>query len=63
MTGAEIYILTNGGVLLLLLGQMLRIERRFGRGDFVLSRLQKHCHLFNGGSHGKKEKNQKEKMG
>jgi len=42
------YLLANGAVLVLILGQMLRMERRFGQGDSFLDRIQKHCPLFNG---------------
>ena len=45
---ATIYLLANGGVLILILGQLFRMERRLGYGDNTLDRIQKHCPLFNG---------------
>lgn len=46
MTGAEIYIMANGAVLILILRQLMKIERRLGCGDWVIHRLKEHCRLF-----------------
>lgn len=45
---ATTYLLANGGVLILILGQLFRMERRLGRGDGTFDRVHKHCPLFNG---------------
>jgi hypothetical protein len=46
MTGAEIYICANGGVLILILGQLFSISRRLGCGDSMLEQLKKRCPIF-----------------
>ena len=48
MDPESIYIMANGGVLLLVLRQMLQTERRLGKGDTKLDTIQKKCPLFNG---------------
>lgn len=59
--GPGLYIMVNGGVLVLILGQLLRLERRFGCGDAILGRIKNHCPLFNGrgSEHGKEKKESK----
>ncbi len=43
-------------ILVLILGQLLRIEKRLGQGASILELLQKVCPLLNGGvCHGEKK--------
>ena len=65
-----VYIGANGAVMVLVLAQLLRIERRMGCGDSILSRIKKNCPLFNGRKGNCKErlnngekKDKKEEMG
>jgi len=48
MTGAEIYIMANGGVLILILGQLLKIEGIMGERKSLWDRLLKRCPYLNG---------------
>uniref|UniRef100_A0A6M3LQC6 Uncharacterized protein n=1 Tax=viral metagenome TaxID=1070528 RepID=A0A6M3LQC6_9ZZZZ len=47
MTGSDLYIAANGAVLILVLRQLLEIERRLGACDSVIEKLKKYCKLFN----------------
>ena len=63
MTGAELYICVNGGVLVLVLGQLFYISRRLGWGDSMLEQLKKRCPIFvnqKGGRCGKTKEEGKE---
>jgi len=49
------YIVANGAVLVLVLGQMFRVERRLGRASMFLDQIEKRCPLFKTGvKNGKK---------
>lgn len=48
---SEISESINIGIWLLTLGQLFRIERRMAKGDVVLDLINKHCPIFNRGSH------------
>jgi hypothetical protein len=52
MNDAVIYIMSNAAVLILILGQLFRIEARLGKGEELLDRLKKKCPFFNGGING-----------
>ena len=55
MNGVEMYLAANGAVMVLVLGQMLRAERRLGKGDMIFERLLKRCKLFDGKKEGEKK--------
>ena len=42
------YIAANGAVMVLVLAQLLRMERRLGCGGTVIEQVKKRCPLFNG---------------
>lgn len=42
------YIAANGAVMVLVLAQLLRMERRLGCGGTIISQVKKRCPLFNG---------------
>jgi len=42
------YIGANGAVMVLVLIQLFRMERRLGCGGTILDQLKKRCPLFNG---------------
>lgn len=43
-----IYIGANGAIMVLVLAQLLRMERRLGCGGTVIEQVKKRCPLFNG---------------
>lgn len=53
----------NSGVLVIILVELFRIEKRIGQGDTILKRLQRHCHLFNGGKETCEGKEQESEAG
>jgi len=58
MNGAEIYIMANGGVLILILGQLLKIEGVMGQRKSLWNLLLKKCPYLNGNEK-KKEDSEK----
>jgi len=43
-----VYIGANGAIMILVLAQLLRMERRLGCGGTVIDQVKKRCPLFNG---------------
>jgi len=43
-----VYIGANGAIMVLVLAQLLRMERRLGCGGTVIDQVKKRCPLFNG---------------
>jgi len=45
-----VYIGANGAIMILVLAQLLRMERRLGCGGNIFEQLKKGCPLLNGNS-------------
>ena len=43
-----VYIGANGAIMILVLAQLLRMERRLGCGGSIIDQVKKRCPLFNG---------------